>query len=363
MDNSPFPYQGPLEPAQMRGRVDLIADLTERVTEHRVTALLGPRRYGKTSVLRRVASDVIHSGVAIVWVDLYEVVSMADVAARLDDALARVPGRFAQLAQKLAAAASINLGVVRFEVRSTSDARPDPYLITHGLLDVLTKSAEQHPTVVIFDEFSGIARVDGAAGLLRTKLQHHYQNLGIVFAGSEPSMMRMLFAEQAQPFYSQADLLEIGPLSTSEVVELISDGFADTERDAGPLPGLISNFAGGHPQRTMQLADAAWRLVPPGGVATATTWSDALDYVRSSSGDGNERLYSGLQPGEKAVLRALASGGSIFGAAAAVLDLATGTAQHARKTLIDRGHLIQTDGSYSVVDPVFADWIRTRLPI
>ncbi len=63
------------------------------------------------------------------------------------------------------------------------------------------------------------------------------------------------------------------------------------------------------------------------------------------------------------MLRALASGGSIFGAAAAVLDLATGTAQHARKTLIDRGHLIQTNGSYTVVDPVFADWIRTRLPI
>jgi len=228
VDVSPFPYQGPLEPDQVRGRLELIADLTERVTEHRVTALLGPRRYGKTSVLRRVASDVIASGVAVVWVDLYEVVSMADVAARLDDALARVPGRFAQLASKLAAAASINLGVVRFELRSTTDGRSDPLLVAHGLLDVLTKSADQHPTLVIFDEFSGIARVDGAAGMLRTKLQHHYQRLGIVFAGSEPSMMRMLFAEQAQPFYAQADLLEIGPLSSGEVVDLVSDGFAET---------------------------------------------------------------------------------------------------------------------------------------
>ena len=363
VDVSPFPYQGPLEPDQVRGRLDLIADLTERVTEHRVTALLGPRRYGKTSVLRRVAADVIHAGVAVVWVDFYEVVSMADVAARLDDALARVPGRFAQLAAKLAAAASINLGVVKFELRSASEGRPDPMLVAHSLLDVLTKSAEDHPTLVIFDEFSGVARVDGAAGLLRTKLQDHFQRLGIVFAGSEPSMMRMLFAEQAQPFYSQADLVEIGPLSTAEVVDLVTDGFAATDRSAGPLPGLIGRFAGGHPQRTMQMADAAWRLVPPGGAATEETWADALDTVRRSSADGNERLYSGLQPGEKAVLRALASGGSIFGAAAAVLDLATGTAQHARKTLTDRGHLIQVDGSYSIVDPVFADWIRNRFPI
>src|SRR5687768_15063169 len=139
MDLSPFPYQGPLQPEQVRGRLDLIADLTERVTEHRVTALLGPRRYGKTSVLRRVAADVIGSGVAVVWVDFYEVVSMADVAARLDDALTRVPGRFAQLAAKLAAAASVNLGVVKFELRAAGDARPDPMLIVHSLLDVLTR--------------------------------------------------------------------------------------------------------------------------------------------------------------------------------------------------------------------------------
>ena len=113
----------------------------------------------------------------------------------------------------------------------------------------------------------------------------------------------------------------------------------------------------------MQVADAAWRLVAPGEAATESTWSDALDNVRASTGDGNERLYSSLQPGEKAVLRALASGGSIFGAAAQVLDLATGTAQHARKTLTDRGHLTHVDGAYGIVDPVFADWIRNRFPM
>ena len=57
MELSPFPHQGPLEPAQVRGRADLLADLTERLTERRVTALLGPRRFGKTSLLRKVAAD------------------------------------------------------------------------------------------------------------------------------------------------------------------------------------------------------------------------------------------------------------------------------------------------------------------
>ncbi|CAN5873394.1 hypothetical protein BH24ACT6_BH24ACT6_12900 [soil metagenome] len=363
MDVSPFPYQGPLQPDQVRARRELIADLTERLTEHRVTALLGPRRYGKTSVLRRVASDVIHAGVSIVWIDLYEVASMSDVAARLDDAIASVPGRFAELANKVAAAASVNLGVVSFELRSATRSRPDPLLVAHGLLDVLTRTAAESPTVVVFDEFSSISRVDGAAGLLRTKLQHHFQEIGLVFAGSEPSMMRTLFSDQAAPFYAQADLVEIGPLSNEEVVDVVTEGFVATGRRAGPLPRNIAAFTHGHPQRSMQAADTAWRLVAPGDEADATTWEETLTLLRDATADGNERLFSGLQDGEKAVLRAIASGGSIFGTAASVLDLPTGTAQHARRRLVDRGHLTSGDSGVSIVDPVFADWIRRRFPI
>ncbi len=363
VDVSPFPYQGPLEPEQVRGRLDLVADLTERVSEHRVTALLGPRRYGKTSVLRRVAADVIHAGTAVVWVDLYEVASMADLAARLDDALARVTGTFAARVAAVAAGASLNLGLVRLELRSPSRDRADPLLTTHVLLDVLTRTVVDTPTLLVIDEFSSISRVDGAAGILRTHLQHHYQELGIVFAGSEPSMMRTLFTDQAEPFYAQADLVEIGPLDRSEVVELVARGFADTGRDAGPLPSRIAAFVDGHPQRAMQVADAAWRLIGPDGRADLDTWDAALASVRAATADGNERLYSGLQEGERGVLRVLASGGSVFGVAAEILGLSNGQAQNARRRLLDRGHLRKDDDRYTLVDPVFADWIRLRFPL
>lgn len=360
---SPFPYQGPLEPEQVRGRDDLIVDLVARVTERRVTALLGPRRYGKTSALRRVASEVIHGGAAVVWVDLYAVASMADIAARLDDALVRVPGRFGELAQRFAATMALNLGVVRFELRGRGSAQVDPALTVDSLLDVLTRSAQRHPTLLIVDEFSGIAGVNGAAGLLRTKLQHHFQTLGIVFAGSEPSMMQMLFTEQHEPFYGQADLVDIGPLAGTEIVELVIAGFSRTGRDAGLLPARIADFSGGHPQRAMQIADTAWRLTAPGSTATDETWTATLDAVRAATADGNERLYSSLQTGEQGVLRVLAGGGSIFGTAARVLDLHTGTAQNARKRLVERGHLVHHGTDYRVVDPIFADWLRQRFPL
>ena len=80
-------YQGLLSPELVSGRDALLADLAERVSERRVTTLLGPRRYGKTSVLRRLATDL--SEVANVWVDLHAVVSVADVAVRFDEAIVR----------------------------------------------------------------------------------------------------------------------------------------------------------------------------------------------------------------------------------------------------------------------------------
>ena len=135
--------------------------------------------------------------------------SIADLAARFDAALAKVPGRFAELAARFAAAAEINLGIVSLRAARPRPGRPDPLLTLHSLLDVLVRSAAATPTLLVCDEFSGITRVDGASAMLRTHLQHHFQELGIVFAGSEPSMMRMLFGDQAQPFYAQADLVEI----------------------------------------------------------------------------------------------------------------------------------------------------------
>ncbi|HEX3623602.1 MAG TPA: AAA family ATPase [Acidimicrobiales bacterium] len=361
MDVSPFPYQGPLEPGEVHGRDALVEDLTERITGRRVTALLGPRRYGKTSVLRRVAADLTE--VSTVWVDLYEVTSMADVAVRFDDALGASNGRFGEAARTVAASVAVNLGLVKVELTGPARNRPDPALTFRALLDVLVAAAARHPTLLVVDEFSSIGRVDGAAGALRTAIQHHYTDLGIVFAGSHPSMMRTLFTARAEPFYGQADLVEIGALPPDAVEAIVGAGFAATGRDAGHVAGLIVNFTAGHPQRTMQLADACWRHTPAGGVAGAETWAAALGDVRRATGEGMERLYSGFERGERSVLRAVARSGSIYGAEADLLDLSNGTATHARRSLLDSGDLVATDTGLAVVDPVFADWLRQRFPI
>ena len=222
---SPFPHQGPLEPEQVRGRDHLVADLVARVTSRRVTALVGPRRYGKTSLLRRVAAEVAAGGASVVWVDLYEATSTADLARRFDSALAEARGPVGGTLAAIAARFDLQLGLLGVQLSRRRDERPDPEASFDSLLETLVAGARQTPTVVVVDELPGIDRVEGAAGLLRTKLQHHVQEIGLIFAGSQPSLMRAMFTERSRPFYAQPDLVEIGPFSAAAIAEIVSISF------------------------------------------------------------------------------------------------------------------------------------------
>src|SRR5580765_3243241 len=110
-DRSPFPYQGPLAPEQVSGRDELIADLAQRLTDHRLTALLGPRRFGKTSPLRRVAADLAAAGPDTIWIDLDALNSMADLAVAVDRALHGVTGKVRKALATVAAGLTVQLGV------------------------------------------------------------------------------------------------------------------------------------------------------------------------------------------------------------------------------------------------------------
>jgi hypothetical protein len=355
--DSPFPHHGPLEPHQVHGREVLIDDLVARVSAHRPTVLVAPRRYGKTSVLGCV-EDRLGETVTTVRVDLYELRSWADLAVRLDAALSAVPAAHRRGLDRVAAGLEVNLGVVKASL--TRPNRPDADMTADRLLEVLVTHARNTPTVVVFDEFSSITRLSGAAGLLRTKLQHEYQRLGLLFAGSEPSTMKMLFTGSDQPFYAQADLVDVPPLDLAALVDVVDRGFGG-EQPAG-LAGRIHAFTGGHPQRSMQLADAAWMAVRD-GVDEPSVWEAALARCRAATADSHEMRFSGLSPADQAVMRLAATDGVLFGRGAELLSLSRSSAQLARQHLVELGQIEIVAGRAVVVDPLYSDWIRNRFVI
>lgn len=359
VEGTPFPHQGPLAPESVGGRDELIADLVERVTARRMTALLGPRRFGKTSVLGAVAARLEDAGTSVIRLDVYETRSSADLVVRLDRALAAGRGRMTSRLASLAVRSSINLGVLRMEFAKPPAQRPDPDASLDLLLDLLVEAASAEPTLLVIDEFTGINGVAGAAGLLRTKLQHQVQVIGVLFAGSEPSAMAAMFTEPSQPFYAQADIIEIQPFTLAELAAIVDDGFTATGRHAGNLAGLVHQATGGHPYRAMQLADAAWVRTDPGSSGDAA-WASALPSVQRSIAAGLEVFFGTFSAAEQVVLRALATGRPLFGGTLALFGASSGAVQAARDRLVGNGTLTR---DLTIVDPMLSDWIRTTLPL
>lgn len=361
METSPFKYQGPLPADEVRGRDSLLADLTERVTEHRVTALLGPRRFGKTSVLRRLAEDLTE--VSTVAVDLFGVQTHADIVLRLTTAMQEAVPEVRQHAYELSVAAGVDLGGIRAQLQMSPRERPDPRVVYAELVRLLVVVGRRTPLLVVFDEFQSVAGIDGATAVLRTELQHHYDDIALIFAGSAPSAMRDIFTRHEQPFFNQADLVTIEPLDAVAVHDIIGSAFRSTGREPGSVASLIFRLTRGHPQRTMRAADEAWRHTAPGARAE-DGWAAALESLREAEEATLAGTYAELTQDEKKVLRVYANNGALFGAAAERLELSPGGAKHARDRLLAEGKLrIDEDQSVVVTDPLLADWLRRTLPV
>ena len=360
MDISPFRYQGPLAPEEVHGRDDLLGELTERVTGRRVTALLGPRRFGKTSVLRRLAADL--SEVSTISVDLFGVQTHSDLVLRLEAGLAAADRPVRHPAYQLSAAAGFKLGGLHAQLQLSPKQRPDASVLAVQLMRIIVEVSATAPTLLIFDEFQSVTEVKGATAALRTELQHHYDRLGLLFAGSAPSAMRNVFTRHDQPFFNQADLLPIGPLSLSAVHQIVTQGFESTGKDAGGVAAQIFPFTSGHPQRTMRLADAAWRMTGPGQPADAH-WGAALEDVQQAESATLAATYGELTGDERKVLRLFGHGEPLLGAASKRLELSAGGARHAHARLLADGTLYEHQGATAVTDPLLADWVRANVPL
>src|SRR5215213_8818546 len=113
LETSPFIFDGPVPPADVSGRDAELAALRDRAAHGRFCLLYGPRRFGKTSLIGRLAADAaIDRELVVVVADLQGVLSLDDLSRRLTDAyrrLTRSPMRDALLR----AVASVGDAMVR----------------------------------------------------------------------------------------------------------------------------------------------------------------------------------------------------------------------------------------------------------
>lgn len=365
-DINPFIFSRPLDPGDLIDRDAEAEKLVALAEGGHATRLSAPRRYGKTSLLRRVGREAERAGFNYVEIDFYGLLSHADVAVRLEKGyrgLRTAAGRAADAAMRaLRPRVSVGAGPIKVEAGPPVAARDVDSQVLMGLLDLPLELFERTGTrtLIAFDEFQELlAAGEGIDGLFRSRIQRHGDAASYIFAGSHPGLMEHLFGAHERPFFGQAGVMRLGPLEDSDLTEYIGKRFEAAEREAMPAISALLGLANGHPQRAMLLAHALWERTPRGDVATPERWREAMEGVFSDHAEALQATWGALEKKEQAVMAALALGlGPLFGEATLErFNLSKGGAQHARDSLARAGHLHQVGDRWQLVDPLLAEWI------
>jgi uncharacterized protein len=360
---NPFRYSGPVEASEVIDRRGELARLRDTADSANNTRLLAPREYGKTSLLRRLLRDAEADGWATVYVDFFGVLTLADVASRIEGAYGRqLRGDLAVWFETVRRRFS-RLRVGGGPVPGSLDvqlAPPDQGL--RERLDTPLKILERKGlrTLVVFDEFQDVleARED-ADEVIRSVIQHHGEAASYIFAGSEVGMMRRLFADRRRAFYRQAGRIDLAPLDEADLGEYIVSRFAATARAIQPdALGALLDRARGHPRCAMLLAHELWELAGAEGTADLETYDAAERDALEKAATDLRSLWKGRTRAEREVLAGLARGEAPYSRRRTSGGSRGGAVQQALARLLDEGELVEASGGYAIVDPLFAELVR-----
>jgi hypothetical protein len=365
---SPFIYEEPVDPSDLVDRETESSTLIERALDARNSRLEGPRRYGKTSLLRAVLAGCDRQGSVTISVNFLGVLTVDDVAERIERAYSRqldgpLKRWYTGMVRTLKPTLSGTPGGVGISIA--------PQTRSAALLERLNLPLRLHERhgrqcVIAFDEFQDVVRIRGLAATFRSELEQHGTAAAYLFSGSHPGLMRDTFADRRYAFFAQAAAVPLGELPADALERFISARFAAGKRDPGDGLEPLLDLAAGHPQRSMQLAHHLYRHTPGGSGASTDDWASALNATFTETGEEVHTAWHSFSTTEQRVVSVIASRTVKLNSAEATrrfgLTKSGSSTQKALDQLDRDGHVIPASGTatgWRLVDPLLDLWIRS----
>jgi uncharacterized protein len=365
-DLNPFRFSGPLPPEHMIDRDPEADDLLALAQGGHSFRLVGPRRYGKTTLLRRVLEAAEREGMTTILVDLQDVLSIAEIVVRIERAYERLKGPIRQRVENLFRTWNIGLSLGGGGFTATLQRNPnaDPEAVLLRLLELPRALFDRDGTtsLIVFDEIQDVLAVPGADGKIRSVIQHQTDAATYGFAGSAPGVMQQLFADPKRPLLDQAVPKELPPLPLDDVAKYVATRFGSTSRDAGAALSPLVDFTRGHPQRSMMLAHYLWERTSKHGVADEETWLAALDQAARDSAPLMRAIWRALTTNERRMARALAvvSTPLYSQETADAVGINRTSIGRALETLEAKADVIREGARLRLTDPMFEYWLQAR---
>ena len=376
---NPFEFGRELSATEIVDRTDEVARVVRALQERERLFVIGPRRFGKTSILRAATERAEAEDAVVLRYNAEAYPSLTALAERIvADAAKRLTGPVQKAGKKIQEA----FGALRpqltynpladtFSASLTASASTsDPALMADALsgLDALAATTDK-PVAVVIDEFQRVVEDGGveAEGQVRAAVQAH-DHLGYVFAGSKTRMLAEMTGDESRPFYRLGARLFVGPVPRDDFRPALASGF----RDAGLAISVeaveaVLDLAEDVPYNVQRLAHEAWAVaLAEGDAVTPERVRAVLDRLVSRDDPFYTQTWNGLSRTQKQALLAVAREGGTGLYAGGLLrayDLASpSTMQTAIGALVKAGVAREEEHQGGVrvrlEDPFFAAWLR-----
>jgi len=339
--------------------------------------VLAPRRYGKSSLVWRVAQELVKEDVLVAQVDMMRTPTKDQFAAKLaktihEELATRLWNAkerlkvFADLRLKPTVTVNPNDGVVSFSFDARA-AGEDIDATLEELLTTLGKIAAERErrVVLVLDEFQEVVDIDPALIKLMRSVFQEQPEVAHIYLGSKRHMMRQIFNDENEPFWRSAKQIQLGVIPPDEFASYARARFEQTgkELETDACESAL-NLTGGHPYATQQLFYFLWEATPAGLAGDRPAVDRALDATLRSEHSHFSLIWDGVSSAQKRVLQALAQespGRPLSSDFQRRHSLpATPTVQTALAAL-ERGELVRKveRGEYTIAEPFLTEWIQT----
>jgi hypothetical protein len=379
---NPFVYGEVVPAAAFADRVAELERLVADLGAGQKVFLISPRRYGKSSLIRRALAAVARKGAVTVDVTVSSFSSYVAFLEGYARALVAAEARWDRARDWLRAA----IRSARVEVGADSGAGANgrasfrvafPNARTERDISQLAQEVFALPArlaetrrrlvVVALDEFQAVGGFDGGTveHALRAAVQRQ-REVGYVFAGSEPSLMERMLGPK-RPFYKAGPVMRLEKIPADEFAAFVDARFSRS--GVRPEPGLgaaIVDLAGNLPYDVQRLAHETWDEVRASGRRRATLddLHESLKRLLAEQQTLLEAVWQRLTLAQRAALRAVVveDGRELLSADVRERHRLGGpsTVQAALGALV-RDDVIAREGDrYRVVDSLLREWVARQ---
>lgn len=362
MKTNPFKFGSVVDGPYFTDREDELERIASYIKGENHLILISPRRFGKTSLIRKVVNE---SKRKYIFLDIQIVLSVEDFASQLLKRIYRI-FPFQKLkgyikSFRIIPVVNINPVTLEPEISFKSGLRELTPL--EDVLNLLEKlGSDKKKILVVLDEFQDIFRIDSILDRFLRSVMQNQRHINYIFMGSSESMIREIFEKKSSSFYRFGTLMTLGKIDRDRFKSFLEEKFSDCTDMGKELSEKILGITESHPYYTQQLASTVWELIVRSGFSANIVETAANEIVQSHDND-YERLWNNFNRTDMMVLNGMSASdisplsdefSRLFGTGA------SSTVFSALQRLTQKGILLKQGSVYSIDDPFFTRWIVLR---